>query len=82
MIQLAEVASLNNPQNGRHERNTMKLKQYKVWSGAKEWIVWAESRLKAIEQVAKSEGAVNPEKSARSGYWSATLVKKPFSINA
>jgi hypothetical protein len=59
----------------------MKLKQYKVWSGAKEWSVWAESRLKAIEQVAKIDGAVDPVKSARSGYWSATLVKKPFSIN-
>ena len=58
----------------------MKLKQYKVWSGAMEWSVWDESRLKAIEQVAKSDGAVDPAKSARSGYWSASQVKKPFSI--
>ena len=59
----------------------MKLKQYKVWSGSNEWLIWAASRLAAIEEVAKSDGAVNPEKSARSGYWSAKLVKTTYTVS-
>lgn len=59
----------------------MKLKQYKVWAGSNEWLIWAASRLAAIEEVAKSDGAVNPQKSARSGYWSARPVEKSYTVN-